>query len=369
MDHRLLVWIGVCLRLPLWSFGLIQVWHGHTGFWFETSVGIYAFVFFSIWSAVMVYLRLQKTQGIKPRTTSPGRIGFSEILIFFGLIIGFRALIYSGLIILFIPGFSGWKQRIAMLLSGLLWTPLILHVAVYLNIWIVVALFIILAAYIIINFHRSESRTRHTDWVHKEYLFLCLRNRKFSAIILFTFLVSLTLLAGHSSNDAEMRLNTIPTKGHRIESWAVEMDENQKTQFQGAEVFKRIYSFDGEKVLLFVVLAPDGSRVIHRPEICLKGSGWSISNREKFPVGETLVSSVGLTKGQKTASCCFWFGYGSSKCATYNQFILNRLAGALMFWRKRSPGYLVLMQSMPGQPVDFKQLFLSHEGFFSNLGW
>jgi len=112
--------------------------------------------------------------------------------------------------------------------------------------------------------------------------------------------------------------------------------ELEKKILETDAVLTRTYaSGDGAECDLSVVFAKDNRRVAHPPELCYKGSGWSVEEKKvvelsvdgrPFPVNRLL-----LVRGGARLWVYYWFKVGSNNSASYARMQWNIIKSHLLF--------------------------------------
>jgi EpsI family protein len=109
-------------------------------------------------------------------------------------------------------------------------------------------------------------------------------------------------------------------------SWVMsaerEPDEKEIQILETKAILGRTYTRGRtEDVDLSIVYAPNNRRVAHPPEVCYKGSGWSVERSEvyTFPVGGKpfQVNRLLLIQGTKRLLVLYWYKAGPNYYASY----------------------------------------------------
>ncbi len=131
--------------------------------------------------------------------------------------------------------------------------------------------------------------------------------------------------------------NAIP---QRLGQWSVISErgptELEKEILETDAILTRTYaSGDGAECDLSVVFAKDNRRVAHPPELCYKGSGWSVEEKKvvelpidgkPFPVNRLL-----LVRGAARLWVYYWYKVGQNCSASYARMQWNIIRSHLLF--------------------------------------
>jgi len=133
-----------------------------------------------------------------------------------------------------------------------------------------------------------------------------------------------------------------------IDEWAFVSDrEPTKEEIEILEtkaILTRTYTRDGqEQVDLSITYAPKNRRVAHPPELCYKGSGWTVEAKDQIVVptdsGPFPVVRLLMVRGGNRLIMLYWFKAGASYTADYwymqwliikNQFLSRGGSSALI---------------------------------------
>ena len=135
------------------------------------------------------------------------------------------------------------------------------------------------------------------------------------SLLLLLLALSVTLSVGWDLiplPDASERRAAISTQGTGFSSREIPLSNAERKQLRGAEVTKRLYSFEGELIWFSCI---DGSRnrnSVHDPAYCLLASGWSVRNQQTIALGKGQGKLLSLERRGETTELLYWFSTDNS---------------------------------------------------------
>ncbi|NQT86484.1 EpsI family protein [bacterium] len=175
-----------------------------------------------------------------------------------------------------------------------------------------------------------------------------LKKRTTVAIITVAIVAPLALFLQYNappSASIESLKDTLP---RAIGDWAFLYDrEPTKEEIEILEteaILTRAFTRGGvDQVDLSITYAPENRRVAHPPELCYKGSGWSVEDKTQInvptPSGPFPVIRLLLIRGANRLVLLYWFKAGANYTAGYwhmqwliikDQFLNRRGSSALL---------------------------------------
>jgi len=155
-------------------------------------------------------------------------------------------------------------------------------------------------------------------------------------------------------------------------SWAMVSErgpsEDERRILETDAIMTRTYSTGGAiQCDLSTVFARDNRRVAHPPEICYKGSGWTVERRtiEEFPVeGQPFrTNRLLLLRGEVRLLVLYWYKAGPTSTENYLKMQWNIVK--THFTRRGSSSALIRVSAVSSSPNDDEKVVATLREFAS----
>ncbi|MBA3845857.1 MAG: exosortase-associated EpsI family protein [Planctomycetes bacterium] len=157
-------------------------------------------------------------------------------------------------------------------------------------------------------------------------------------------------------SDAQARLTALPTKGIGYESVDVPISDSERIIFGDASVLKRAYRIGADRLSVIIIDGTRNRHAVHDPMLCVRGGGWTISQRVPFPLPGGAGELVTITKGEQASEVLYWFSDGVDRHASPSSYWLQATLRRLTFGASGDEAVLVLLQAEPGRAIDWRRL-------------
>lgn len=156
--------------------------------------------------------------------------------------------------------------------------------------------------------------------------------------------------------DAGERLESIPQQGLGFSGTDVPMSEVEKQVFEGCNLIKRYYSYQGQVFFLSVVDGTGNRNAVHDPTFCFTGGGWEIENRQMIAVRGGTAERIFLKKGEKSKEVLLWFSNGKKRYASPVRYWVDTTIRRLSLGWSGAEPVRVMLQPPPGEQVDWDKV-------------
>lgn len=159
-----------------------------------------------------------------------------------------------------------------------------------------------------------------------------LRTRYIVAIAGLCVVAPLALCLQYSAPAAAEISSVAKAIPQRLDGWLVISERGptdlEKEILETDAILTRTYSRgEGAQCDLSVVFARDNRRVAHPPELCYKGSGWTVEEKEvvelALPAGPFPVNRLLLVRGGARLWVYYWYKVGPHCSASYARMQWN----------------------------------------------